>query len=411
MSTHQRGPSSNFHVQTSRPPSVQSKRSFTSSVSGFLKRASSRRVSGTYESRSDAGSVFSSPRTPDRSAFSTPSLSRPGEASLRTESSRTYYDSDTLASRYTKLDRIPLSKSFRSDSLSRSSSRSVRRAPSMPPSSFPSSPLNSEVRLAQMSVIDTLADDEELQTAKDIREAIEKIEAEGRRLLDAFNGLELSTLVRQQRRPGHAPLSTAALLPSPIDSEAHYKNTLSPPASIRGGKDIDAMSTRSGGSARTAISRKRSPSVSSRTRLPNSSSAPVFQPITLGRKGSISSISSRNRSATASQLPGRFGFGSTSSLNLARSANHLPLAPVSETEASQSTPMRTVEENIPNSPGGGSQYSGSIRPVEGDIAALETEMADIRRRRAEVTARYEARIEYLRARLKGAELREKLMKR
>lgn len=46
-----------------------------------------------------------------------------------------------------------------------------------------------------------------------------------------------------------------------------------------------------------------------------------------------------------------------------------------------------------------------------DFTALEAEMADIRRRRAEVTARYEARIEYLRARLKGAELREKLMKR
>ena len=46
-----------------------------------------------------------------------------------------------------------------------------------------------------------------------------------------------------------------------------------------------------------------------------------------------------------------------------------------------------------------------------DLSALEAEMTDIRRRRAEVTARYEARIEYLRARLKGAELREKLLKR
>lgn len=255
-----------------------------------------------------------------------------------------------------------------------------------------------------MSVIDTLADDDELVTADEIREAIEKIEAEGRRLLDAFNGLELSTLVKQQRRPGHAPLATATLLPSPVDSDTLWKNTLSPPASIRGARDIDAMSTRSGGSARTALSRKRSPSVSSRNRQLNPNSAPVFQPVTLGRKNSLSSISSRNRSGVGSVLPsGRFAFGSTSSLNLRGSSNHLPLAPVAETEAAQESGA------MPKSPGG-SHYSGSAREDE-DIAALEAEMADIRRRRAEVTARYEARIEYLRARLKGAELREKLMKR
>lgn len=61
----------------------------------------------------------------------------------------------------------------------------------------------------------------------------------------------------------------------------------------------------------------------------------------------------------------------------------------------------------------GSQYSESVKHLreDDDILALEAEMADIRKRRAEVTARYEARLEYLRARLKGAELREKLLKR
>jgi hypothetical protein len=45
-----------------------------------------------------------------------------------------------------------------------------------------------------------------------------------------------------------------------------------------------------------------------------------------------------------------------------------------------------------------------------DLAALETEMAEIRRRRAEVMGRYEERLGYLRAKLKGAELHEKLLK-
>jgi hypothetical protein len=52
--------------------------------------------------------------------------------------------------------------------------------------------------------------------------------------------------------------------------------------------------------------------------------------------------------------------------------------------------------------------------VEGSdpaLATLESEMTDIRRRRAEVVARYEAKLELLRAKLKGAEMHEKLLKR
>jgi len=36
------------------------------------------------------------------------------------------------------------------------------------------------------------------------------------------------------------------------------------------------------------------------------------------------------------------------------------------------------------------------------------ELAEVRRRRAEVGRRYEARLEFLRAKLKGVEMREKL---
>lgn len=45
------------------------------------------------------------------------------------------------------------------------------------------------------------------------------------------------------------------------------------------------------------------------------------------------------------------------------------------------------------------------------LAMLEGEMAEIRRRRSEVVARYEAKLELLRAKLKGAEMHEKLLKR
>ena len=75
----------------------------------------------------------------------------------------------------------------------------------------------------------------------------------------------------------------------------------------------------------------------------------------------------------------------------------------------------------PISPGtrseAGSTSSGSKRALgpgqidDDELMSMEAELADIRRRREEVTARYEARLEYLRARLKGAELREKILRK
>jgi hypothetical protein len=378
-SVRTRRTSSNFFVQGPRTPSLASKKSFQSAVSGFLKRTTSKKRTSMAPdaSGSDVGSIHSVPRSPAMSK-------QTSDTSLRRPS--TVYDVDNSPRR------TPVSQIFRS-----SESRSIKHPPSVPPSSFPGATLSVEARIAQMSIIDTLEDDERLQSSKEIRQELENVEAEGRRLLDAFNGLELSTLVRKQRSPGHTPLfaASAAMLHSPIES-----NALSTTPSLRAGKDSDGISIVS---AASGMSRKRSPSVSSRSRqLNTSSSAPVFQPVSLGRKASISSISSRGRSGTAPSAhpsPGRYKLGSTSSINLTRSSGNLPLATVSEHEVPYaSSPLRPPTEN--GEPG-----------QDDDIAALESEMADIRRRRAEVTARYEARIEYLRARLKGAELREKLMKR
>lgn len=57
------------------------------------------------------------------------------------------------------------------------------------------------------------------------------------------------------------------------------------------------------------------------------------------------------------------------------------------------------------------QGSTSTMDEDSEMNALEAELFDIRRRRQEVTARYQDRLEYLRAQLKGAELREKLLRK
>lgn len=61
-----------------------------------------------------------------------------------------------------------------------------------------------------------------------------------------------------------------------------------------------------------------------------------------------------------------------------------------------------------------SVHNSPVREVPDDdisLSALENELSDIRRRRGEVTARYQARLEYLRAQLRAAELKEKLMRK
>lgn len=79
---------------------------------------------------------------------------------------------------------------------------------------------------------------------------------------------------------------------------------------------------------------------------------------------------------------------SRSNVSLARSsAGYLPMMP--EEDKSVSGTMDTLK----------------LEQDDGD------EMEDIRRRREEVSVRYEARLEYLRAKLKGAQLHEKLLRK
>jgi len=206
------------------------------------------------------------------------------------------------------------------------------------------------------------------QSVKELREEIEAVEAEGRRLLDAFNGLELSTLTRTQRKP---------IIPISV-------------ASVR--SESDTLSMTSSGS----ISLKRSPS----SRVGNPL---VSQPISLSRKNSFSSVSSRGKSVvnfgSISNVPpvphsllGRLGPGSSSSISLSRGLH---------------SSLPTVEERGPT-PLNGLFHKANQDPA---LQALENDMADIRRRREEVVARYEARLAFLRVKLKGAEMHEKLLKR
>jgi hypothetical protein len=66
--------------------------------------------------------------------------------------------------------------------------------------------------------------------------------------------------------------------------------------------------------------------------------------------------------------------------------------------------MNTVREDADLS------ATGTINTIRLDPEDVETDIEDIRRRREEVRQRYDARLEYLQAKLKGAQLHEKLLR-
>ncbi|PCH40172.1 hypothetical protein WOLCODRAFT_136703 [Wolfiporia cocos MD-104 SS10] len=378
-SLHDRRPSSQYHVQSSRASSVTSKRSVGSSVTSLLRRATSIRgaASPIDASGSDSNSVFSMGSTADRHSMIPRSMSgQLSDPSLRGGSASVE------------------SLSAKALSISRGRKRSGSNAP---PSAYPGSPTLS----SSSGVPESLADDDTLETSKELRAQIELVEAEGRRLLDAFNGLELSTLTRGHRRPHARPPISISASQEGISTHSTERR------STRSIKDTDMLSFQSGGSLHTTPSTKR-PSSTHRI-MP--AGAPPATPRTMSRKGSMSSMSSRGKSGL-SGVPVNYGLGSSSSINLAKSSGHLPLATVRELETPQlgHYASATEESDWTASSSVRSGPEGSTEEDE-DIKALETELADIRRRRTEVTARYEARLEYLRARLKGAELREKLLRK
>lgn len=401
-------------------------------MTGLLRRATSRRiVSMPFDANGGDGmsvySLASSP--PERTTLPRRLSKQTSDISLQTNGSTASRISQSH-SRRTVIGNHTFSATDPGPrATTRSRTRSGSRA-APPPSAFPGLPKALDSAYTHVSTSD-IPDDDTVESVQDIRHQLELVEAEGRRLLDAFNGLELSTLTRRQRKPPVIP---------PLPSHGSIADPTwlgSDKRSIRTGKDADAMSYKSNGSGRTTMSTKRSPSIGGKMRTVNSVGTLVSQHAIM-RKGSVSSVSSRGRTAPPSlpNLASHLGLASSSSVNLARSTGHLPLETVEEAEGRplRSAPVRSAgskrdsrwvdsssvhsgsvvsptARSDAGSTGTGSRRAGPGQVDEDELVSMEAELADIRRRRAEVTARYESRLEYLRARLKGAELREKVLRK
>jgi hypothetical protein len=254
-------------------------------------------------------------------------------------------------------------------------------------------PSSSSMRETIATTMFDVFDDDNLTSAKDIRATITTSEDEVRKLVDAFNELEASALRRfQTQHARRLPVTTPdvnvllegrewrehRLIPAPSPVLDFQEPYILNSADSTG----DGFSICSGSSNQTSISQARSIS-SLRKNPPGSLLSPHFRtpPLFPARKNSISSISSRRVSFNSTRM-----LAVTSSSTLPRNGSHLAL------------PKRK-----------GKNSSKERIGVEGGDD--ESEISDIRRRRGELVARYTARLEFLRAKLKGAELHEKLLRK
>ncbi|KAJ3863438.1 hypothetical protein EV359DRAFT_82387 [Lentinula novae-zelandiae] len=475
--------SSNFNVDilpnttlSTRSPSV---RSVKSGVASLLHRATNRGsnrdksdTSSIYSITSTASNVFSSPHNHPHTRMSSHAGSarslrkKTSSSSIGTEASiskkgQGQGDTASLSSRTSRKraglgfgqhpERSPSDGNYSPQTPSRSATSSLRRL-AVPPSSFsPKGIHNSNLEPPrEKGRTQDIFDDANLVTSTDIKREIAAVEAEGRRLVDAFNGLEVTTLAKRQRRhmghhrvesrpativglPGDGPLSieigteedsggkgssgvgvgsTWTLIP---DNKLRFRATpTQTPTSAY--LDTDVTSIRSGTSAHTSHTGRSIPRSihrdASRTlpSKPSSGSASGSGAGSLHRKNSSSSLGSsiaagKKRGGGLSPVPplpmsvpplpsglsglSNLALASGSSLNLARSTGHLPMSSVPE------------DEDI------------DLLGLNGRDGReeMDEEIREIQRKKDDVSKRYAERLEYLRAKLKGAQLHEKLMKK
>lgn len=397
-------PLSNFHIDVPRPTSIHSRNSMASGVADLFRRATGRTASSGTKEISDTSSVWSATSTASN-IFKLPRvLSRKGSvSSVRTDTSRAQVDTISISSR--RGGHASSSQGHSDTShfspTSRSTAASIRRM-ATPPSSFPGRIIGQEPKISRN--IYNVFDEDNLKTSQEIKDEIMAVEAEAKRLMDAFSGLELTTLTKNQRH--------------------HIRPTL---RSSEWGKGSTGESNWTGSNGRSRIDLLDNDGLSVQSGTSGGTS-PSFDPSSMSR--SAYSVRKAGRlKATPNQLLSMSSKSRPSSLRRENSSSSVtsmekrggrvvkpppvPVLPMmhlhSASRSNVSLAARSSVGYLPIMPEEDKSMSGT------DTLRLEQdeddEMEDIRRRREEVSVRYEARLEYLRAKLKGAQLHEKLLRK
>ncbi|KAL1663809.1 hypothetical protein GGF50DRAFT_115730 [Schizophyllum commune] len=228
-----------------------------------------------------------------------------------------------------------------------------------------------------------LTDETNLAEARpaEIRRAIDGVEEERRVVLDAFEGHEMSILARMQRT-GNFSSNASAGAP-----EWGIRRTSVSPLGANV-PPLGASIPMQGAS------------------IPlQGASFPLQPPASPLRLSVASPARMRANSSPRRPTHARARLGSTAGQSFVSTAG--------QSYISTSTTGRSRHSRQQGSITSMASFSAPAMPSENGDAAVDEddsmdELEDVRRRRADVVARYEARLEYLRALMRGAEIREKV---
>ncbi|CCA73889.1 hypothetical protein PIIN_07842 [Serendipita indica DSM 11827] len=252
-------------------------------------------------------------------------------------------------------------------------------------------------------------------TAAELRAEIVSLEEENKKVLDMFNGLEMTVLMKY--RPamgGRIDTNRANIVGSPT-RELPTEWKLSQDMKKLNAHEKSSRASVSSSSLRSFAALQRKGSLSFLSR--RNQALPPLPPLPTAAVASSSSSASNSNLSSSALLP------STSS----------SLHPMTASQSNRSSPNLSLDR-VPSSPTPHGKLSRSRSGFVGtnhgredsqplnvvnlgvdderdtEQVALERGLEDIRRKRASVVSRYDKRLEYLRARLRTAEIHERLLK-
>jgi hypothetical protein len=265
-------------------------------------------------------------------------------------------------------------------------------------------------------------------TAAEIRTEIASIKEEMHRVGDMFRGLEVSRLVKAGvAGPGRTVEGEDERTWTVVagSGSRYYANGGGPRVRVDGsGAASGGAAKRRSGVFGSKLGRKGSLSFLRRPPplppLPTPTSTPTAHAHTVPPHNPYAhaSASAHVHVPTLMSLPPATPLTTTShpaGLTVAPSGQPYPVPNLMSSRSSPHLPLArwgsltqlAEPGSVPGS-GGGVEGGMPVRTVGGGL--VESDVEEVRRQRADVEARYERRLEYLRARLKAAEIRERLLR-
>ncbi|KAG9048116.1 hypothetical protein FS837_000755 [Tulasnella sp. UAMH 9824] len=377
---------SNFHVSSAKAESIRSggSRSTVSAMKNALwRKPSRRRPSTSHETDSpvmDNASVFSGMSR--GSSIQRVMASSKSSGSLGSEYSQSQQDLHSLSSKRTGLT---------------GGSRATGRSARGPPSSY-------NLRRAMVEGTDDDDDDAHRQSSAELRTEIAQVEAEYKRIMDNYHGAEMATLAKlpNRVRPSASARPLSAVSQTTVKELSFAAVSSIPDSSSPINQEKTASHHVKSKSSQSKLSvslgrfgsLRRKGSVSGSQTTPSS---PALQPaLSLSHKSSMMSLPTNGRPSfnkSSSNLmlpPGNMSIRSRPSNVSARDRppSALGLAGMDESE---DVDMEDEEER-------------EARKAQKNLDRIQSSREDAVRR-------YENRLEYLRTKLKSAEIHERLLKK